>query len=84
MGSKTINTPEGMMIVDEDFDESTMDTSSMLPEELRRATQQETSPTTGQDVLVVNGEEHRGQIKTYSIYENRKTKQKVIKVILVS
>jgi len=71
------------MIVDEDFDESQLDTSSMLPEELKRTVPSQEPADLKQDSLVVNGEEFKGQIKAYSIYENRKTKQKTIKVILV-
>lgn len=80
MGSKIIHTKEGTIIVDENFDESEIDATSMLPENLLV----DAVSLNNQDTLIINGEEFKGKIKIFSINENRKTNQKTIKVILIT
>lgn len=82
MGSKVIHTPEGSIIVDSDFDEESLDTSSMLPEELRIPKEVISYPEVPQDTILVNEDKYVGHIRTYSISENKLTKRKVIKVII--
>jgi hypothetical protein len=86
MGSKIIQTPHGLIIVDENFDETSLDISSMLPpkSEIYPSPDADAVSPPKKDVLSVNGEEYSGKIKIYSVQENKKTGQKTIKVILVS
>jgi len=72
------------MIVDQEFDEESLDTSSMLPDELRIPKTIISSPQEDipQDNIIVNGEGFNGKIRIFSISHNRLTKQKVIKVII--
>lgn len=72
------------MIVDESFDESQIDPFSMVDPEHKEIYEERKSISTNKDTVTINGETFEGRIKTYSVLENRKTKQKVVKVVLVS
>jgi len=82
MPSKKIETPAGTMIVDDDFDESSIDPFSMIDPEVKHI-YEENNPSS-EDTIIINGETFTGRIKTYSVIENRKTKQKTVKVVLIA
>lgn len=72
-------------MVDEDFDESTIDASSMLPEDLRRQAKPEVPELEEEDfpdTVTVNGEVFVGKIKHFSVVEDKVAKTKRIKVII--
>jgi hypothetical protein len=83
MPSKTIQTPAGSMIVDDSFDESSIDPFSMIDPEEKKL-YEEKAAELEEDTLTINGETFTGKIKSYSIVENRKTKRKTVKIVLVA
>lgn len=78
MGTKTLETKNGTVIVDESFDENDFDPDSMLPE-------QEVTKESGraENVSVTIGNDtYTGILKTYSVFENKKTGRKTVKIII--
>lgn len=80
--SKTIHTPEGTFIVDEDADLESFDLDSMLPEVPETPPPQLAEVRDG-GVLVVNGEQYQGMLKHYTVVKNGITGKTIVKVVLV-
>lgn len=94
MPSKKIETPAGTMFVDADFDESSIDPFSMVDTPGDKVDIDESGffgfggegPYREQelDTITINGETFKGKIKRYSVWLDKKTNERVVKVVLIA
>ena len=82
---KTLQTKDGLFYVGDDSED--LDPTSMLPEddpEVQKNKAILESTEVSKDIVVVNGQEFKGTLKTFHVGLNALTGKKVIKLILAS